>query len=59
MAFQVDDVDEWMKRLGDVKIDSGPRNTQPFPVAPNRCGRVVWILDPAGERGGTERGLHR
>ncbi len=48
LAFQVDDVDAWLDRLEGVPIDSGPRDTQPFPDDPERKGRVVWVTDPDG-----------
>ena len=48
LAFQVDSVDRWLDRLHGIPIDSGPRDTQPFPDDPTRKGRVVWITDPDG-----------
>jgi len=49
IAFAVDDVDAKLAELGaDARIDSGPRDTQPFPDRPGHKGRVCWIRDPDG-----------
>ena len=51
LALRVDDVDAVLKRLEgrfDVRLDLGPRSTQPPPDDPKATGRVCWIADPDG-----------